>query len=300
MESLGAGVPFCATFAKKSIHMKFIGAHVSAAGGVENAPLNAQKIGAKAFAIFTKNQKQWKASPLTENSINLFRENCSKFGFDTRYVMPHDGYLINPGSPDPEMLAKSREALLDEMQRCEQLGLTLLNFHPGAHLGKISEDDCVKIVAESINICLQKTSGVTAVIENTAGQGSALGYRFEHLRGIIDLVDDKSRVGVCLDTCHSYAAGYDLKSPEGYEKTFRDFESIVGFNFLRGLHLNDAKKGLGSRVDRHESIGKGDLGEETFIRMMNDPRFDNMPIILETPDEEIWEQEIAWLYSVIK
>ena len=280
--------------------MKYIGAHVSAAGGVENAPLNAQKIGAKAFAIFTKNQKQWKAAPLSENNIKLFNENCTRLGFDARYVMPHDGYLINPGSPDPEMLAKSREALLDEMQRCEQLGLTLLNFHPGAHLGKISEDDCVKIVAESINICLQKTSGVTAVIENTAGQGSALGYKFEHLRSIIDLVDDKSRVGVCLDTCHSYAAGYDIKSPEGYEKTFRDFETIVGFSYLRGLHLNDAKKGLGSRVDRHDSIGKGDLGEETFIRLMNDPRFDNMPIILETPDEEIWEQEIAWLYSTIR
>lgn len=280
--------------------MKYIGAHVSASGGVENAPQNAKKIGAKAFAIFTKNQKQWKASPLTDNSIRLFNENCTRFGFEKRYVMPHDGYLINPGSPDPDMLAKSREALLDEMQRCEQLGLSLLNFHPGAHLGKISEDECVKIVAESINICLQKTSGVTAVIENTAGQGSALGYKFEHLRSIIDLVDDKSRVGVCLDTCHSYAAGYDLKSPEGYEKTFRDFDNIVGFNYLKGLHLNDAKKGLGSRVDRHESIGKGDLGEETFIRLMNDPRFDNMPIVLETPDEEIWEQEIAWLYGVIK
>jgi deoxyribonuclease-4 len=280
--------------------MKYIGAHVSASGGAENAPLNAHKLGAKAFAIFTKNQKQWKAAPLNEKSIALFKDNCRKYGFIPEYILPHDGYLINPGSPDPEMLAKSREALLDEMQRCEQLGLTMLNFHPGAHLGKISEDDCLKTIAESINFVLHHTKGVTAVIENTAGQGSWLGNRFEHIRAIIDQVDDKSRVGVCLDTCHTYAAGYDIKSEEGYEQTFRDFDSIIGMKYLRGLHLNDAKKGLGSRVDRHDSIGKGDLGEDTFIRLMNDPRFDNMPIILETPDEEIWEKEIAWLYSVIK
>jgi deoxyribonuclease-4 len=280
--------------------MKYIGAHVSAAGGVENAPLNAFKIGAKAFAIFTKNQKQWKAAPLTEKSISLFKENCNKYGYLPGHILPHDGYLINPGSSDPEMIVKSREALLDEMHRCEQLGITMLNFHPGAHLGKMTEDDCLKIVAESINICLQNTNGVTAVIENTAGQGSAVGYKFEHLKSIIDMVDDKSRVGVCIDTCHSYAAGYDLKNQEGYDLAFKEFERIVGLNYLKGFHLNDARKGLGSRVDRHESIGKGDLGEETFIRLMNDPRFDNIPIILETPDEEIWAEEIAWLYSVIK
>jgi deoxyribonuclease IV len=280
--------------------MKYIGAHVSASGGVENAPLNAAKIGATAFAIFTKNQKQWKASPLTVKNIDLFNENCRSHGFLPDYIMPHDGYLINPGSPDPEMLAKSREALLDEMQRCEQLGLKMLNFHPGAHLGKISEEDCLKVVAESINIVLLKTKGVTAVIENTAGQGSAVGYKFEHLKAIIELVDDKSRVGVCIDTCHTYASGYDIKQEDGYDWTFREFDRIIGLPYLKGFHLNDARKGLASRVDRHESIGKGDLGEEVFIRIMNDPRFDNMPIILETPDEEIWDQEIAWLYSVIK
>jgi len=279
--------------------MKYVGAHVSASGGVENAPLNAAKIGAKAFAIFTKNQKQWKASPLTEQNIALFTENCRNHGFLPDYIMPHDGYLINPGSPDPEMLAKSREALLDEMQRCEQLGLKMLNFHPGAHLGKISEDDCLKVIAESINLVLQKTKGVTAVIENTAGQGSAVGYKFEHLKAIIDLVDDKSRVGVCIDTCHAYASGYDIKQEDGYDRTFKEFDRIIGLPYLKGFHLNDARKGLASRVDRHESIGKGDLGEEVFIRIMNDPRFDNMPIILETPDEEIWDKEIAWLYSVV-
>jgi deoxyribonuclease-4 len=280
--------------------MKYIGAHVSAGGGVENAPLNASQINARAFAIFTKNQKQWKSSPLTEKSIAKFKENCISLGYLPEYIMPHDGYLINPGSPDKEMLGKSREALLDEMQRCEQLGLKLLNFHPGAHLNKISEEDCMKVIAESINEVLQYTSGVTAVIENTAGQGSAIGHRFEHLRYIIDLVDDKSRVGICFDTCHGFAAGYDIKSEEGYEKTFGEFDSVIGQNYLKGLHLNDAKKGLGSRVDRHESIGKGELGMEVFIRMMNDPRFDDMPIILETPEEEIWAQEIGWLYSVIK
>jgi deoxyribonuclease-4 len=280
--------------------MKYIGAHVSASGGVENAPQNACNIGARAFALFTKNQKQWKVAPLTEKNIISFKENCKKYGYLPEHIMPHDGYLINPGSPDKEMLEKSREALLDEMQRCEQLGLTLLNFHPGAHLGKISEEDCLKNIAESINIVLQKTSGVTAVIENTAGQGSHLGYKFEHIRAIIDQVDDKSRVGVCIDTCHTYAAGYDIKSEVGYDNTFREFDSIVGLHYLRGFHLNDARKGLASRIDRHESIGKGDLGKEVFIRIMNDPRFDNMPIILETPDEEIWAEEISWLYSVIR
>jgi deoxyribonuclease-4 len=280
--------------------MKYIGAHVSASGGVENAPLNAHKIGARAFAIFTKNQKQWKSAPLTEKSISQFKENCRKYDYNPNYILPHDGYLINPGSPDKDMLEKSREALLDEMQRCEQLGLTMLNFHPGAHLGKISEDECLKNIAESINMVLQKTKGVTAIIENTAGQGSNLGYKFEHIRSIIDMVDDKERVGVCLDTCHTYAAGYDIKTEDGYERTFKEFDRIIGLSYLRGFHLNDARKGLASRVDRHESIGKGDLGDEVFIRIMNDPRFDNMPIILETPDEDAWAEEIKWLYSVIK
>ena len=280
--------------------MKYIGAHVSASGGVENAPLNAHKIGAKAFAIFTKNQKQWKASPLTEKTISLFKENCQKYGYLPEYILPHDGYLINPGSPDKEMLEKSREALLDEMQRCEQLGLTMLNFHPGASLGKITEEDCLKIISESVNLVLQNTRGVTAVIENTAGQGSHVGYKFEHLRSIIDLVDDKTRVGVCLDTCHAYASGFDIKHEDGYNWTFREFDRIIGLPYLKGFHLNDARKGLGSRVDRHESLGKGDLGEEIFIRIMNDPRFDNMPIILETPNEDIWAEEIAWLNRIIK
>jgi deoxyribonuclease IV len=280
--------------------MKYIGAHVSASGGVENAPLNAAAIGAKAFALFTKNQRQWNSAPLSKQNISNFRDNCQKHGFLPGHILPHDSYLINLGHPGSEEIAKSRAAFLDEMQRCEQLGLDRLNFHPGGHLKLTSEENCMRIIAESINITLAKTKGVTAVIENTAGQGSNMGYRFEQIRFIIDLVEDKSRVGVCLDTCHTFTAGYNILSPEGYDKTFRDFGEIIGFDFLRGIHLNDSMKALGSRVDRHDSIGKGFLGTSVFERMMNDSRFDNMPIILETPDETLWPDEISLLYSMIK
>ncbi len=277
--------------------MKYIGAHVSASGGVENAPLNAHEIGAKAFALFTKNQRQWKSAPLSKESIKKFRDNCGKLGYEPFQILPHDSYLINLGHPENEPLEKSREAFLDEMQRCEQLGLDRLNFHPGSTLGKISDEDCLKLIAESINLALDKTNGVTAVIENTAGQGSNLGYKFEHLRYIIDHVDDKSRVGVCIDTCHSFAAGYDLTTVDAFQHTFKQFEEIIGFGYLRGMHLNDAKKGLNSRVDRHDSLGKGTIGMEVFKLLMRDPRFDNMPLILETPEETIWKEEIAMLYS---
>lgn len=280
--------------------MKYIGAHVSASGGVENAPVNAAAIGAKAFALFTKNQRQWFSAPLSEESIAKFRENCALHGFQPWQILPHDSYLINLGHPGKEELAKSRAAFLDEMQRCEQLGLDRLNFHPGSHLKLISPEESLKIIAESINITLSKTKGVTAVIENTAGQGSNLGHQFEQIRFIIDHVEDKSRVGVCLDTCHTFTAGYDILTPEGYDDTFRQFDNIIGFSYLRGIHLNDSMKPLGSHVDRHDSIGKGFLGNEVFKRMMNDPRFDNLPIILETPDEDIWAEEIRLLYGMIE
>ena len=277
--------------------MKYIGAHVSANGGVENAPENAFNIGATAFALFTKNQRQWVSSPLSKKSIELFKERCEKYGFKPFQVLPHDSYLINLGHPETEGLEKSRAAFLDEMQRCEQLGLDRLNFHPGSHLQKISIDESLSRISESINIALDKTKGVIAVIENTAGQGSNLGFEFEQIAQIIDKVADKSRVGVCIDTCHSFAAGYDLSNAAGFKKAFDHFESVVGFKYLHGMHLNDAKKGLNSRVDRHDSIGKGELGEETFRILMKDPRFDNMPLILETPDEAIWKQEIEMLRS---
>ena len=277
--------------------MKYIGAHVSASGGVENSPVNAHEIEANAFALFTKNQRQWVAKPLTESNIDLFKENCDKYNFSPEYILPHDSYLINLGHPEKEGLEKSRAAFLDEMQRCEQLGLKLLNFHPGSHLNKISLEDCLKRVAESINITLEKTTGVTAVIENTAGQGSNVGNEFRQLKYIIDHVDDKSRVGVCLDTCHTYVAGYDLVNK--YNEVFDEFEREVGFTYLRGIHLNDTMKVLGSHSDRHASLGEGVLGIEFFKKLMNDPRFDNMPIVLETPDETKWKDEIALLRSFI-
>lgn len=276
--------------------MKYIGAHVSASGGVEYAPVNAHEIGANAFALFTKNQRQWVSKPLTAESIDLFQQNCEKYGFLPEYILPHDSYLINLGHPEEEGLTKSRAAFLDEMQRCEQLGLKLLNFHPGSHLNKIDTEACLSRIAESINIVLDKTKGVTAVIENTAGQGSNLGNEFWHLRYIIDKVEDKSRVGVCLDTCHTFTAGYNFL--QDYDQVFNSFEQEVGFSFLRGIHLNDSKKEVGSRVDRHDSIGQGYIGNAFFERLMKDTRFDNLPIILETPDETLLAKEIAWLRAI--
>lgn len=280
--------------------MKRVGAHVSAAGGVDKAPLNAQEIGAKAFALFTKNQRQWHAKPLAGESIAAFKENLDQAGILPQHVLPHDSYLINLGHPGSAELQKSRDAFLDELQRCEQLGLTLLNFHPGAHLGRISEDESLDRIAESINWALDRTSTVTAVIENTAGQGSTLGHRFEHLAHIIEAVDDKSRVGVCLDTCHTYAAGYDLRTKEACEQTFSEFGQIVGFKWLKGMHLNDSKTDLGSRVDRHHSLGKGKLGWNVFDYIMNDERFEEMPLIMETIDKSLWPREINQLYGLIK
>ena len=279
--------------------MKYVGAHVSASGGVENAPVNANLIGAKAFALFTKNQKQWFSNPLSMASIKAFRDNCEKYNYKPFQILPHDSYLINLGHPEKEPLEKSRASFLDEMQRCEQLGLDRLNFHPGSHLNSISEEESLSRMAESINIALDKTKGVTAVIENTAGQGTNLGYKFEHIRFIIDKVEDKSRVGICIDTCHAYTSGYNIKTPEGFAETFSLFDKIVGFNYLRGMHINDSKKEYATRVDRHDNIGKGFLGEDVFRMLMNDSRFDNIPLILETPEESLWEEEIRKLYSLV-
>ncbi|MGL4411983.1 MAG: deoxyribonuclease IV [Bacteroidales bacterium] len=277
--------------------MKYIGAHVSASGGVENAPLNAKEIGADALALFTKNQRQWVAKPLTEESITQFKKNCLEAGIDPNYILPHDSYLINLGHPEEEGLLKSRAAFLDEMQRCEQLGLKLLNFHPGSHLSKITVEESLDRVAESINYALERTQGVIAVIENTAGQGTNIGNEFWHLAHIIERVNDKSRVGVCLDTCHTFTAGYDFVDPDNYEKVWQEFDQVVGFKYLRAIHLNDSKKALATRVDRHDSLGKGFIGIDFFKRFMKDSRFDNMPIILETPDETIWKEEIELLRS---
>jgi deoxyribonuclease-4 len=278
--------------------MKYIGAHVSAAGGVENAPLNAHEIGATAFALFTKNQKQWFSAPLTKESIELFKQRCHELGFSPDHILPHDSYLINLGHPEAEGLGKSRKAFFDEMKRCEQLGLNRLNFHPGSHLNKISIDDCLARISESINLALEKTNGVTAVIENTAGQGTNLGHTFEQIAQIIDKVEYKSRVGVCLDTAHTLAAGYDIRTPQTFAETFARFDEIIGFGYLKGMHLNDSKKDLGTRVDRHDEIGQGFVGLETFKLLMNDSRFDNIPLILETPNTENWANEIKLLFEL--
>jgi deoxyribonuclease-4 len=280
--------------------MKYIGAHVSISGGVENAPVEAAAIGAKAFALFTGSSARWASKPLTAKSIDKFRENCKAHGYTPDVILPHDNFLINLGSPDSEKLEKSRKSFLEEMQRCEQLGLIMLNFHPGSHLNLMEIDDCLDRIAESINITLDKTAGVTAVLESTAGQGSNLGYKFEQLAHIINKVEDKSRIGVCVDTCHTHSAGYDLASAEGYAETWKAFDEIIGAKYLRAIHLNDNKRTLGSRIDRHEEIGKGSLSEEFFKRFVNDARFDNMPIVLETPNPAIWNEEIAWLYGQIK
>ncbi len=277
--------------------MKYIGAHVSAAGGVDQAVIRAHEINATAFALFTKNQRQWKAAALTDEVIARFKENCQKYGYGKQQILPHDSYLINLGHPETEALDKSRDAFLDELQRCEQLGIGLLNFHPGSHLNKIDIDLCLARISESINIALDKTEGVTAVIENTAGQGTNLGFSFEQLAAIIEGVEDKERVGVCIDTCHAFAAGYDLRTQENCDETFKQFDDIVGFRFLKAMHLNDAKSEFSSRVDRHHSLGEGNIGYTPFSYIMKDSRFDGIPLILETVNADIWPQEIAWLKS---
>lgn len=278
--------------------MKYFGAHVSASGGVENAVRNAQNIGATAFALFTKNQRQWLAPTLTQEQITTFRNAMQSAGYTASQVLPHDSYLINLGHPDEDGLEKSRESFFDEMHRCELLGLDRLNFHPGSHLKRIDDEGSLRRIAESINMALERSKGVTAVLENTAGQGSNLGYKFEHLAYIIERVEDKSRVGVCLDTCHTFAAGYDLRTKEACDRTFAEFDSIIGFGYLRGMHLNDAMRPLGSRIDRHSPLGDGEIGWECFRYIASDPRFDNVPLILETPDESRWAEEIAELKRI--
>ena len=278
--------------------MKYFGAHVSVSGGVENAVRNAQDIGATAFALFTKNQRQWLAPTLTQEQITTFRNAMQSAGYTASQVLPHDSYLINLGHPDEDGLEKSRESFFEEMHRCELLGLDRLNFHPGSHLKRIDDEGSLRRIAESINMALERSKGVTAVLENTVGQGSNLGYKFEHLAYIIERVEDKSRVGVCLDTCHTFAAGYDLRTKEACDRTFAEFDSIIGFGYLRGMHLNDAMRPLGSRIDRHSPLGDGEIGWECFRYIASDPRFDNIPLILETPDESRWAEEIAELKRI--
>lgn len=278
--------------------MKYVGAHVSAGGGVSTTPIEAAKIGAKSFALFTRNPSRWNSPEIPQEESERFKENCARFGFVPEFILPHDSFLINLGSPDKQKLHLSRQAFLDEMRRCEQLGLTMLNFHPGSHVNQIDTDTCIALIADSVNGILDQTKGVKAVIETTAGQGSNLGHDFEQIAAIIERIEDKSRVGVCVDSCHTFAAGYDMTTPETYKETWGKFGDIIGFKYLSAMHINDSKKGVGSRVDRHEMIGKGALGTEFFRMLMADARMDNIPLILETPDPSQWQEEIAWLYSL--
>jgi len=277
--------------------MKYVGAHVSASGGVENAVKNAVEIGADGFALFTKNQRQWVAKPLSEKSINKFKELMDEHGFSSDGVLPHDSYLINLGHPEEDKRQKSYDAFVDEIRRVEQLGLKYLNFHPGSHLKKISEEECLDLISENINKAIKDTEYATLVLETTAGQGSNLGYKFEHLAYIIDKVEDKSRIGVCIDTAHIFAAGYDIRTKEAYEKTMKEFDEIIGFKYLKGMHINDSKAKFASRVDRHHSLGKGEIGIDAFKFIMQDSRIDNIPLVLETIEPEIWAEEIKLLKS---
>ena len=280
--------------------MKRIGAHVSIAGGIANAPLRAQAIGANAFALFTRNQRRWEAPPLSTEQAALFRAACQELGFPPTSLLAHASYLINLASPDPEGWARSRQALIDELQRCRALGIPHLNVHPGSGKGLLSEEESIGRIASSINRVLDETEGAGLVLENTAGQGSSVGHRFEHLAAILDHVSQTSRIGICLDTCHAFAAGYDLRTPEHCHQTFETLQHLVGLDVLRGMHLNDSQTALGSRVDRHQSLGKGHIGWEAFRWIMSDKRFDGIPLILETTDETLWADEIARLRTFEK
>lgn len=277
--------------------MYYLGAHVSITGGLHNAVAQALSIGANAFALFTKNQKQWKVPPLEPEQINEFKNALVEGGFTAPQVLAHDGYLINLGNPSPEKRRLHVEAFIDEMQRAMLLGLDRLNFHPGAHLNLVSPEDCMHLIAEGIDEALDQTEGVSAVIETTAGQGTALGKTFEEIARILDLCRNKDRIGVCIDTCHIHAAGYRIVSPEDFLATMEEYDRILGFEKLMGMHLNDAKSLFASHVDRHAPLGQGSLGIELFRCIMADNRFENIPLILETTDPELWSNEISLLRS---
>lgn len=278
--------------------MKFVGAHMSISDGIENAPRRAREINARAFALFTKNQRRWNSIPLSPTSITEFNKNLEMAGIEPSHVLPHDSYLINLGNALEEKRKKSLDSFIDEIERVYSLGLSLLNFHPGSHLNEISEEQSLNLIAESLNSAIRQTEKVVLVMENTAGQGTNLGYKFEHLAYIIDRVENFDRIGVCLDTCHLFTAGYDISTDDGFMETMSLFDRLVGFDYLRGMHLNDSKSDCNSHVDRHESIGLGKIGQRAFELIMNDDRFDNIPLILETPNHDLWEEEISELYRM--
>jgi len=260
---------------------------------VEVSPRNALSIGADAMAIFTKNQRQWKVPPLADESVDAFTAGLAQARIAPEHVLVHDSYLINLGNPDPAKAEKALDAFIEEIRRVEALGLTLLNFHPGAHLGE-GEEPCLERIAAAMRAALDATERGVLVIENTAGQGTSVGYTFGHLARLMELTGGGDRVGVCIDTCHLFASGYELRG-DAFDETFADFDRQVGFSRLRGMHINDSVKECGMRVDRHAPIGKGCIGGEPFERIMGDSRFDGIPLILETPQPDLWAEEIALL-----
>jgi len=278
--------------------MPLLGAHVSTSGGVNKAPGNGKNLGCEAIQVFTRNQMQWRARPLSEQDIAAFREGLKECSIQA--TVSHDSYLINLGSHEPVTLQKSLDAFADEIERCERLGIPFLVFHPGAHVG-CGEAAGLQRIVGSLNAVLRQKPGykTQVLLENTAGQGTNLGYRFEHLAEILAKTEDPNRLGVCLDTCHLFAAGYDLRTLSTYEATFQEFDAIVGLGRVKAFHLNDSKKSLGSRVDRHENIGKGGLGLEPFRFLLNDPRFAEFPMLLETPGgDEAYRNDLKTLRSL--
>jgi len=278
--------------------MKYIGAHMSISGGLDQVVIQSQKLNATAFAFFLSNPLRWKLAKLHDSEIESFMFLCKKFNYTSDQILPHSGYLINLGHPVDLCLEKSRLTFINEIINCKKLGLSCLNFHPGSHLRRISEQSCLDRIACSINLALKSTTGVKLVIENTAGQGSNLGYCFEHLSDIICKVKDKTRIGVCLDTCHLHASGYDLETELGCKKTFEDFDNIVGLHYLSGIHMNDSKTVRNSRVDRHHNLGKGCIGKLAFRWIIQNINFKLFPIILETQDKNLWKKEIDWINSL--
>mgnify|MGYP003729194347 CR=1 FL=1 len=274
-----------------------IGAHMSIAGGTFNAFAEGEKKGCRTIQIFVKASNQWQAKKLTESEIEKFRDEQKRTGIEP--VIAHDSYLINLASPDKNLLEKSRNAFLIEMERCRDLGIRYLVTHPGSHL-QSGEAEGIRRVGESLNWLFERTGGfnVFITLETTAGQGSNLGFKFEQLARMIELSGAPDKCRVCFDTAHAFAAGYDISSPEGYRQTWSDFERIIGFEMLAAIHLNDSKKGLGSRIDRHDHLGKGAIGLEAFRMIMNDPRLIDIPKILETPkgdDDEMDAINLALL-----
>ena len=277
-----------------------LGAHTSAAGGVENALYEGKAIGATTVQLFTANQRQWKARSLSQEQVDLFTKALIETGL--KDIMSHDSYLINLGAPDPEVLTKSRQAFREEVIRCLQLGITYLNFHPGARLND-PLDVCLERIVESLLEMKDLFKGketLKLVIEATAGQGSTVGSRFEELGYIVDKLKDDLPIGICVDTCHIFAAGYDIRTKEGLEKTLQEFDKQIGLQYLMAFHMNDSQKGLGSHVDRHEELGKGLIGIEAFKAIMQHPRLRAVPKYLETPGgPSLWEKEIALLRSFV-